>query len=150
MKKLLHDGGTDNFQLIKYAEKLKIPLVKACYKDQLQFVKPKQGFYLINMNDSTSGTGTHWIGAWLHTENNKLYLVYFDAAGAPYPQAVEQFAGRCGAYEIIYSTVQIQQSNQNYCGQYVLTWMYTMHTEKGSIEARYNKFLSTFHKLRNV
>ena len=143
---MLTNGETSNYEIIRFAQKLGIPLKSVCFNHQFAQLKPEPGFYVINLGNQRIG-GTHWTGALLTSEN----LYYFDSAGTPPPPSVEIFAKAAKVHDIVYSQTQIQSINENYCGQFVLMWMYDMMTSKlPKIEDRYQQFLNKFHKLRHI
>ena len=57
-----------NFDIIKICKKLKINLIGTFFKDELP-QKVKKGNYIINLQSSTQGDGTHWLA--LILDDNK-------------------------------------------------------------------------------
>lgn len=172
--RLLNSGTTDNFELLDAAKKLRIPLRKIAFKNQLdvrlangQFaITPQPGIYFLNMQDAGKG-GTHWVGLFLANTNKgpKEYqhrAWYYDSYGVPPPEAVLRFVKRFGARILEYSKSQIQAINTNYCGQYVLDWAYYMtkttnYQTDSSVrqpadvyKLRYLKYLKQFHTIREM
>ena len=49
-----------NFDLEKLARFYKLPLVSICMKNELP-PEPKEGCYIVNMQSSSAGNGTHWL-----------------------------------------------------------------------------------------
>ena len=70
-----------NYDLQDMALFYKIDLV-VVMKDELVKIKPLSGNYIINLESSQDGNGTHWMG--LKIEN--LDCVYFDSYGYLPPQ----------------------------------------------------------------
>jgi hypothetical protein len=110
-------------------------------KDKLAGLSPKKGNYIINMQDSTDGSGTHWVGLVLITKNRKKEAFYFDSFGQPPPIAVREFAGRflggpaTGQVgpPLYYSNKVIQNADYGYCGQYVIHFLYVLSEQKGNL-----------------
>jgi hypothetical protein len=152
---LMTKGKTDNFQLIDSASKLGIPLRKIAFKDQLAHIEPVTGAYIINMQDSFVGEGSHWVAILLEPSSfrdasRNRTAWYFDSYGAPPPNEALAFSKRYGAANLVYSSDQIQPMNQFYCGQYCLDWLYYMTKTKGSFSDRYARFLHQFRTIRQI
>ncbi len=145
---ILNDGETTNYQLIEMAQRVGIPLRKVAFKDQLRRHHPESGAYIINMEDSSAGEGSHWVGLYLTRHANRAVAFYFDSYGTPAPEAVLAFAKEFGAPILIYSNEQIQGIKSNYCGQYVMNWLYYMARMKGPPDERYKKFLKQYNPVR--
>ena len=112
-------------------DKLQIHLRAIRYKNQLYDLTPNSGAYIINLDDSFSGKkGTHWVGAYLLVNKGRPELYYFDSFAGPAPIEVEAFAKQWGAHGVIRSNRQIQAINSNYCGQYVIDFLFFMTHEK--------------------
>lgn len=158
MEDLLTSGETSNYQLISAAQKLGIPLRRVAFKDQLTRHPPEEGAYIINMQDSSDGQGTHWVGLFLTSGKYKAHALtaakkqplayYFDSYGQAPPEAVLRYAKEYRAEWLWYSNEQIQGLNTNYCGSYVMNWLYAMSRKKGTPEARYEAFLEKFRVIR--
>jgi hypothetical protein len=158
MSKLLTNGTTSNYQLIEEAQKLGIPLKRVAFKDQLLHHPPEDGGYIINMQDSSQGAGTHWVGLFLvkskyravpsQPERIQPLAYYFDSYGQSPPEAVLKFAKAYGAEWLWHSNEQLQAINTNYCGQFTLQWLYDMSKKGGTPGERYHKFLSRFRAIR--
>jgi hypothetical protein len=148
---LFNEGKTSNYQLIEIAKQARIPLKKVLFKDQLAGVKPVAGAYIINMQDSTSGEGSHWVGLVLEPARGKKYYAwYFDGYGVDPPEEVLSFSKKYGASNLFFSPYQVQAINTNFCGQYTMLWLYTMLKTKGTYEERYWRFLDGFRSIRKI
>jgi hypothetical protein len=151
MQGLMHNGELTNFQIIEAAERLKLPLRKVSFKDQLKQFIPETGAYVINMDSSDSGqNGTHWVSLYLTKQNGVPQAWYFDSYGSPAPNEVLEFAKKFKAPILSYSNKQLQALNSNYCGTYVLNFIYAMAKEKGPYEQRYLKYLHKFSPIRYI
>ena len=82
-----------NYDLQNYCKELKINLVAISNKNQLCELKPKLGCYIVNLQDSGAGNGTHWVCFIIF----KNVCVYFDAFGIIPPTNVIRFCKRYGS-----------------------------------------------------
>ena len=123
---------TSNMDLLAILEKENI-LINGVYpKDRLK--KPlKQGFYIINLNNSDE-TGSHWTAMYCV---NGAYSLYFDAFGFKAPECIEDVLHR---YD--YNKKQIQSIDSTSCGFYCIAFIKFMHMKKNCKRA-----FKTFCKL---
>jgi hypothetical protein len=129
---------TTNFDLIKYAKQLSIPLISIVPKDDLWKMKPIQGAYIFNLGDST-----HWICAYLESPSK---VAYFDSFGQTAPLAVIDFVRRFGSKKLLESDKVIQNIESGSCGGYCLYFLSFMtHNRHIPFEKRYRMFLNLFH-----
>jgi hypothetical protein len=121
-----------NVQIDNIMKKLDLQY-NGCYsKDQLPELK--KGFYIINLQNSHDGNGTHWTCLY-YLNPYKSY--YFDAFGYPPPTEVQD---RLKEYE--YNDKDIQNINSSACGYYCIAFIKFMTNKKDLI-----KSFSTFTKL---
>lgn len=102
-------------------------------KDQLPELKPTN-FYIINLQDSDDGGGTHWCSFYY----SKLQSIYFDSYGFPPPKEVES---KIGNY--IYNDGQLQDMDATSCGYYALSFIKFLH-DKTNKEEAFKIFLKLF------
>lgn len=102
-------------------------------KDQLPELKPTN-FYIINLQDSDDGGGTHWCSFYY----SKLQSIYFDSYGFPPPKEVES---KIGNY--IYNDGQLQDMDASSCGYYALSFIKFLH-DKTNKEEAFKIFLKLF------
>ena len=78
---------TSNTELIDIIKKENIKNFNGVYpKDKLN--KPlKDGFYIINLQDSDKGSGTHWTAIY---KINDGFSFYYDSFGFPAPENIEE------------------------------------------------------------
>lgn len=131
---------TTEDELYDYAKKHNIPLNLVCMKDELPD-DPQDGGYIINMQSSSDGNGTHWVSLFL--ENGRA--AYFDSFGIVPPVEVAKFIENY--YEAFMSDKHIQNIAGGWCGAYCLYFIYCMSKGKGSMKHRYIKFLDQFKDL---
>jgi hypothetical protein len=111
----------DNLDLLYYAKKINIRLHNVLSKDLFSKVKPKEGCYIINLQNSTTGNGTHWTALILF----KTTAIYFDSYGMPIPSVIKKFINRFERkITILYSIDQIQTMESVNCGWYCIFFLY--------------------------
>jgi hypothetical protein len=142
----MYSPRTTNSQLVRLAKRYNIPLNSICNKDMLADLFPQRGGYIINMQDSTEGSGTHWVGLWLDLQNGNRISCYYDSFGVDPPLDVINFANRYGS-KIMYSSEKvIQNINSGYCGQYVINFLWFMSACGNlPVKKRYQMLISQFH-----
>ena len=87
-------------------------------KDAYDDINLEIGAYIINLQDSNDGYGTHWtalvIFNRIHIAAEKKLVIYFDSYGIAIPQDIIHFIGRFpGKLTIKNSIDQIQTINQS-------------------------------------
>jgi hypothetical protein len=135
-----------NFDLIRFAKELKINLVGVCSKDELRLIKPRIGGYIINMENSTDGSGTHWVALTLYQDNNIIHSLYFDSYGIAPPKEIEEYVKKINDIKIAYNTRQIQKLQTTECGWYCLSMIYNMQYKRRSdnMIKDYKHYMSKF------
>lgn len=106
------------------ANKYDIPLNAVVNKDLLEHIFPEYGGYIINLQDSDAGGGTHWVAIALmaNKDDGNKHCVYWDSFGIDPPTAVMRFCKRW-ANKMIISEDHIQNINSGYCGQYCILFL---------------------------
>ena len=104
-------------------------------KDELPS-KLKQGFYIINLQSSNIGNGTHWTVLYY---NSKLSL-YFDAFGFVPPTEIEQKLNR-----YTYNNKQIQSLESTACGYYCISFIIFMNKRKNK-KLGFDIFINEFSR----
>jgi hypothetical protein len=79
----------NNFELEYIAQHYNFPLA-VLMKDELVNHKTKTGNYIINLESSSQGNGTHWLSAKIDGKN----CFYMDSFGIIPPQEVIDFCKR--------------------------------------------------------
>ena len=103
-----------NIELEDIARALKLPLIGVFSKDQLPS-KRCVGSYIINMQDSNDGSGTHWVYCRIF---DCCYAVYYDSFGVYMPKEIEDFLKPFKP--IPFSKRQIQNMKSQNCGRYCI------------------------------
>jgi len=110
----------NNFDLQYYCNKLHIPLIEINFKNIFQYIKPKDGAYIINLDDYGNKGGTHWTALIIV----KKYALYFDSYGLSIPTSIKYFIKKNNCRKIYYSVDQIQSLPSVTCGYYCIYFLY--------------------------
>jgi hypothetical protein len=117
---------------------------KGCFsKDEIR-TKLADGYYVINLQDSNDGNGSHWCCLFV----SKYFDLYFDSYGFICPENIEQLCDK-----IIYSEKMLQSLNSSSCGYYVI--LFIMYMNKFDINdkmliVKYNNFINLFNNDVNM
>ena len=131
----------NNFDLEKIAKFYKLPLVSICMKDELP-TKPKEGCYIVNMQSSTDGSGSHWVSLFFW----KNICYYFDSFGAPCPVEIINFIKKKKGSHLLFNNFIIQDLKSSNCGYFALAFLlYMWHNrEKSNLNDVFNDFVNNF------
>ena len=132
------DYTTSSIDLERIAHTLKLPLVGVFSKDTLPnrcFV----GSYIINLEDSDAGSGSHWILLKIFPTKE---VIYFDSFGLSPPQQIKDFVKG----KIATSNREIQDIDATTCGYFCLACDHYMTYQKPKrpIYERFDDFLNIF------
>jgi len=138
---MMRDYTTTNLDLTNLAHKMKINLIGIYSKNKLP-QKCYVGGYIINLEDSDDGSGTHWVSLYI---TQKKEILYFDSFGMPPPREIKVFVN----YKpIAINTRTIQNINSTLCGYYCLYFLKYIETNLNnkikSIFEIYDNFLNIF------
>ena len=97
--------------------------------------KLKNGFYVINMQSSMDGNGTHWVCLY---KINDGYAQYFDSYGFVPPLDIEN---KLHKYD--YNDRDIQNINSSSCGYYVIGYIKFMNG-KTHLKKCFQTFIKMF------
>ena len=130
-----------NFDLERLAKFYKLPLVTICMKNELPST-PKEGCYIINMQSSTAGSGTHWVAMYFWKET----CYYFDSFGATPPVEVINFIKKKKGSHLLFNNFIIQDLKSENCGYFCLAFLLYMYhnRQKGNLQNVYNEFVNNF------
>ena len=131
-----------NFDLERLAEFYNLPLVAITMKDELP-EKVEDGCYIINLQSSTSGNGTHWLGLFIHKNN----AYYFDSYGAPPSVEIMKFVKKRKGCHMYYNNFIIQDLKSQNCGWYTLAfllWCYSYVLFSKDMKNMFNEFVKSF------
>ena len=131
-----------NFELERLANFYRLPLVTICMKDELSKTV-KDGCYIINLQSSTSGSGTHWCAMFI----NGLQTAFSDSFGAPPAKEIVNFVKRRKGSHLIYNNFIIQDLASESCGWFALAfllWMYNHISNLKEMNKIFNEFIDGF------
>jgi hypothetical protein len=103
-----------NVDISEIAQRYGFPLSAMVMKDQLRNIKPKSGNYIIYLQSSTEGNGTHWVVAIIR--GKKCFCQ--DSFGITPPTEVIEFCKRIKGSRFAYSEIESQHLNASTCGWY--------------------------------
>ena len=107
--------STSSLQLDAYFRKE--PLYGGCWSQDELEDKETRGFYILNLQPSGEGNGSHWVLAVFQPITP--VPVYIDPYGVSPPPAIERFLRRGKKGHLaIYSKLQYQALESNNCGYY--------------------------------
>ena len=109
-------------------------------KDELPN-KLLNGFYVINMQSSKDGHGTHWTALF---KINDGYSLYWDSFGFPSPQDVVD-----KLHDYDYNHKDIQNINSSSCGYYCIAFIKFMNSHSNNPIKAFDTFISLFSKDTN-
>ena len=111
---------------------------KGCFsKDEIR-TKLKEGYYVINLQNSKEGNGTHWCCLYV----TKYYDFWFDSYGFICPENIERLCDK-----LVYSSKMIQPLNSSSCGYYVVLFIMFMNRydiNDNLLIVKFNDFLNLF------
>lgn len=129
-----------NFELYELADQLGVT-VTVLSKDQLKDIRNKRGNYIINLQDSDAGAGTHWVGLIVMPH----IAFYFDSFGMLPPIEVVHFVNpyKKKIRELFVNKKHIQNEYGGYCGQYTMNFIAHMVKQKSqpNLIKRFQTFL---------
>jgi hypothetical protein len=94
------------------------------------------GFYIINLQSSSDGNGTHWLSLY---KVNDGYSIYFDSMGFLPPKDIEN-----KLYKYEYNDKQIQGLNSSSCGFFCIAFILFLSKFKNNINKAFETFISLF------
>ena len=129
-----------NFELERLAKFYRLPLISICMKDELPD-KPKDGCYIINLQSSLVGNGSHWVALFVY--KNTAY--YFDSFGATPPIEVVKFVKKRKNSHLLYNNWIIQDLKSGNCGYFSLAFLLYMNQNKlRDLKEIFNDFINSF------
>lgn len=122
-----------NFDILDILDKKNININGIYSKDLLP--KLKKGFYIINIQNSNDGNGTHWTSLLYNGENDNYY---FDSFGSPAPIEVQE-----KLKDYYYNDKQIQNMESSACGYYCIAFIEYMNGKK-DLKKSFENFIKIF------
>jgi len=130
---MFQTNSLSDMDIMHILKSQKIKINGVYMKDELPS-KLKTGFYIINLQSSNIGSGTHWTALYY----NSKHSYYFDAFGFVAPVEVEQ---KLKAYT--YNDKQIQNLKSTACGYYCIAFIIFMYGRK-DMKLRFKLFVDAF------
>jgi hypothetical protein len=116
-----------DIQIVDLSRKMRIPLARVCFKNELSYPLQFNKSYILNLEDSVdengqSNDGTHWTFLQVNKyPNNKIEAIYFDPYGAPPPEHIKSVVAKTtGKQGLPFTEKDIQSLMNNACGYYCL------------------------------
>ena len=112
-----------NFDLDDIAENYGYSLNSVLMKNELKTISPKDGFYIVNLESSTQGDGTHWMSMVLRGKQ----CFYLDPFGILPPSEIIDFCRRIPKSHLAYSEMEIQNISADTCGWFASGLLIYLH-----------------------
>lgn len=125
-------GELSNIDILNILNKKNIRINGVFSKDLLP-KKLNKGFYVINIEKSNEGNGTHWTCLLCDHDN-----YYMDSFGSPAPLEVQELMK-----DYYFNDKQIQNMDSTACGYYCIAFIIYM-TKTNKNQNDFNNFLKTF------
>ena len=123
--------------------------VQIIMKDELKNMKPINTNYIINLESSTMGNGTHWMALKIQDKN----CVYCDSYGMLPPEEIISFCKRISKSHLTYNTKEIQDINAQTCGFFALAFILFLHLNTSDdlykMSSSFSNLFSLHTKLNN-
>jgi hypothetical protein len=132
-------NSLSNIDIIKIIQKHKFKHFHGVYSKDLLPQHLQIGWYIINMEDSNDGNGTHW--TCFHYTIDKM--VYFDSFGFIYPDTLKN-----RSTNIIYNHKEIQNYYSSACGWFCLSFMF--FDKYTDIDLKLKRFQNRFSNITNL
>ena len=118
-----------NFEIANLAEKMKLPLERICFKNELleEPLKYNTGYIINSQDDVCDDTGEenggmHWVALYVaKKKDGRIEPLYFDSFGMPPSEDVKKFVK---PHYLPYFTKDIQSLMADCCGFYALAFLY--------------------------
>jgi hypothetical protein len=96
--------------------------------------------YIINLQSSTQGNGSHWIALCIEDKD----IFYFDSFGIICPSEVTNFCKRIPKSSLAYNDLQIQHIDAQTCGWYCVSFLLHLNRSKKDIYKSASEFIGRF------
>ena len=112
-----------NFEIEEIAEHYGFALNTIVMKDELKTLSPKDGNYIVNLESSSMGDGTHWMALVLRGKKS----FYLDPFGVLPPTEIIDFCRRIHKSHLAYSEFEIQNIKAETCGWFSCGLLIYLH-----------------------
>jgi len=131
-----------NFDIERLSRFYHLPLVAVTMKDELPN-KVIDGCYVINLQSSFQGQGSHWTSMFIHKDN----AFFFDSFGSPPSIEITNFVKKRKGCHMYFNNFIIQDLKSQNCGWYclaMLLWCYSHIVYKKDMKHMFNDFIDGF------
>ena len=128
-----------NLDLEELAKHYELPLIEVTMKDELGN-KLKNGNYIVNLQSSTQGNGTHWTALKVFNKNT----VFFDSFGVWPSEEIKTFVKTRPNTKLGFSTKEIQDFKSDNCGYFCLAFLLFLQQSKKNMYDATNDFADHF------
>ena len=111
-----------NFDIEEIANYYNINVI-IVMKDELKNMKPINTNYIVNLESSKDGNGTHWMALKIENKN----CVYLDSYGMLPPEEIITFCKRIPKSHLSYNTKEIQDFKAKTCGFFSIGFIIFLH-----------------------
>jgi hypothetical protein len=129
----------NNYELTEIADSLEIPLEAVVMKDEIP-LKLKSTNYIINLQSSDEGSGSHWLNLLVRNKD----ALYVDPFGAPPPTEIIDAVKR-NKLHLYYNAYIIQDIDSELCGYYAIGLLnYIKENKNMSLINAANEFINRY------
>jgi len=134
-------GSLTNYQIEDVAKHYHVPLIDCCMKDELPHLL-KDGYYIINLESTTQGDGTHWTALIVMSS----IAVFMDSFGAPPSTEIVDFVKKRKGIHLAFNNEIIQDLDSENCGYFCLflCWFVEKNKHKKSLIQLVDDFTRLF------
>jgi hypothetical protein len=134
-----------NYELEEIANHYGMALNDVVMKDEMKSITPRNGNYIINLQSSSQGNGTHWCALCIKDKD----IFYFDSFGIICPSEITNFCKRIPKSSLAYNDLQIQHIDAQTCGWFCIIFLLHLNRSKKDIYKSASEFIGTFSYLTN-
>lgn len=131
-----HKNSLSNFDIMKIIQSQGVDDFHGVFMKDLLPKKLERGSYIINLQSSKEGSGTHWVCLY-YTPN---YSYYYDSYGFVPPLEVQK-----KIIPYMYNDLEIQDIDSTACGFYCIAFVLYLN-KKMNIEKAFMEFINLFGK----
>ena len=134
-------GSISNYEIENVAKHYKLNLIDCCMKDELPS-HIQDGFYIINLESSNQGQGTHWTTLIVQPH----LALFVDSFGAPPSIEIENFVKKRKGIKFAFSNEIIQDLDSSNCGFFCLYLIYfiSKHQREKELIQLVESFINLF------
>jgi hypothetical protein len=130
----------NNYELDEIANHYGMTLNDVVMKDEMKSITPRNGNYIINLQSSTAGMGSHWIALCIKDKD----IFYFDSFGIICPSEVTNFCKRIPKSTLAYNDLQIQHIDAQTCGWFCIIFLLHLNRSNQDIYKSASEFIGRF------